>query len=575
MTYQDLPTSPRDLFTPELLAAGAVLRERKLQVPEHQRSYSWGAESADDRDQVEEFWEDLDSARSLTDRGYFLGTVVLSRSGASDGRLAIIDGQQRLATTSVLLAAIRSQLEILGEQGRISLVDPCISSFDARAEENVPQLILNAEDDGFYRKLIVNRENPTVDVDGIRGHVALRAAYDFFMAKLHEQMTSAEESKQILDSWFSLVTERAALMVVEVPSEADAYLIFETLNDRGADLTIADLLKNYLFGLAGDQLHTVQDSWATALSNLDVSTSGSELFTDFLRHYWSSKHGPTRERELYARIKERVTTKANAVDIADEMKVASNLYAALLSADHDFWDGYDTTTKRNVRVLGRIPIEQNRSTLLAALQFFDRPSLEDLLKKFVSVGVRGLIVGGIGGGTAEKAYCGAAQKIRSGSASSWSDVKPTVAPILHSDTAFENAFASARVSRGPFARYVLAALELGQRGEAEPELVPNDDEAEVNLEHVLPRSLNVVDWPAFNKESHGRFLHRIGNMCLLRKSENHKIGNKPYTTKKLILANSSLELTNSIAANADWTSIEIETRQKELAAIAVQVWKEV
>jgi hypothetical protein len=257
------------------------------------------------------------------------------------------------------------------------------------------------------------------------------------------------------------------------------------------------------------------------------------------------------------------------------MKVASNLYAALLSADHDFWDGYDTTTKRNVRVLGRIPIEQNRSTLLAALQFFDRPSLEDLLKKFVSVGVRGLIVGGIGGGTAEKAYCGAAQKIRSGSAPSWSDVKPTVAPILHSDTAFENAFASARVSRGPFARYVLAALELGQRGEAEPELVPNDDEAEVNLEHVLPRSLNVVDWPAFNKESHGRFLHRIGNMCLLRKSENHKIGNKPYTTKKLILANSSLELTNSIAANADWTSIEIETRQKELAAIAVQVWKEV
>ncbi|MFT7601743.1 MAG: hypothetical protein ACI8TP_004704 [Acidimicrobiales bacterium] len=500
---------------------------------------------------------------------------MLSQSGAELGRLAVIDGQQRLATTSLLLAALRHHLELLGENGRISLIDPCISSFDAKAEANVPQLILNAEDDGFYRKLVVDRIDPTVAPDGIRSHLALRRAYDFFVARLGEQVAKAVEPKEVLDSWFSLLNGRAALMTIEVLNEADAYLIFETLNDRGADLTIADLLKNYLFGLAGDQLHTVQDNWTISLSNLDVSTSGSEVFTDFLRHYWSSKNGPTRERELYARIKDSVTNKPTAVDTAEELRVASNLYAALLSADHDFWKSYGTTTRENVSVLGRLPIEQNRSTLLAAMQFLQKPQLEELLKSLVSVGVRGLIVGGIGGGTAEGAYCAAAQAIRKGEASSWEEIRPHLGPILQSDEAFKAAFQTAKIARGPFARYLLAGLERGAMGEAEPELVPNTNENEVNLEHVLPKSFVAEDWPTFDKESHGRFLHRLGNLCLLKRLENSKIGNEPFTVKKPILEASSLALTQSVGAHDDWTAVEIESRQVELAQICADVWRDV
>lgn len=91
-------------------------------------------------------------------------------------------------------------------------------------------------------------------------------------------------------------------MVLTVPTDADAYLIFETLNDRGADLTIADLLKNYLFGRAGTKLDAVRDGWMQVLGALDISAENA-LFTTFLRHYWSSKHGAIRERELYKSIK--------------------------------------------------------------------------------------------------------------------------------------------------------------------------------------------------------------------------------------------------------------------------------
>ena len=569
----------KELFTPELMAPAEVLRSNKLQVPIHQRSYAWGADSADDRNQIEEFWEDLDRARQDKDRGYFLGTVVLSRAGAQDSRLAVIDGQQRLATTSILLAAMRHHLHVLGETGRVSLIDPCIYSFDPDKEENVPQLVLNAEDDRFFRQLVVDRVTastapPLADPGTKQSHIALRAAYDYFVDRLTEQLDAAPESKALLDEWFKLLNTRAALMVVEVADEADAYLVFETLNDRGADLTIADLLKNYLFGLAGDQLETVKNAWAAALNNLDISTTGSHVFTEFLRHYWSSKYGPTRERELYSRIKDRVTTKANAVDLAEEIETASRLYAAIISSDHELWAEHPKEAKRQMQILVTLRIEQNRSLLLAALQFIEPKELTTVLRGLVAVGVRGLIVGGIGGGTAEKSYCQAAQAVRQGTSRNWVGVRSELAKILHSDVAFEKAFAAAKVTRGPFARYLLAALERSSEGTAQPELVPNEDQEQVNLEHVLPKTFDEHAWPAFTKDSHATYLHRLGNLCLLKKDENGRIGNKPFSEKQPVLDSSSLSLTKEIAANSDWTATEIERRQTSMATDVSKVWQD-
>ena len=92
-----------------------------------------------------------------------------------------------------------------------------------------------------------------------------------------------------------------------MPTESDAYVIFETLNDRGADLTIADLLKNYLYGRAQDKLEAVKKDWALALGALEL-TAADGKFVAFLRHYWSSLDGVTRERELYAAIQSKVKT---------------------------------------------------------------------------------------------------------------------------------------------------------------------------------------------------------------------------------------------------------------------------
>ena len=116
-------------------------------------------------------------------------------------------------------------------------------------------------------------------------------------------------------------------------------------------------------------------------------------------------------------------------------------------------------------------------------------------------------------------------------------------------------------------------MENGRRGVTEPEFVPNTNEDEVNLEHVLPKRATAADWGAqFNADERRDFIHRLGNLTLLQKGPNGRIGNKSFAVKRPILAASSFELTKEVGAVADWTKDTIKDRQLRLAALAPRVW---
>jgi len=196
-----------------------------------------------------------------------------------------------------------------------------------------------------------------------------------------------------------------------------------------------------------------------------------------------------------------------------------------------------------------------------------------LLKALVSWSVRGLIVGGIGGGTAENAYCSAAVKIREGEITSTDQILKEIAAIVPSDAEFQTAFELARVPKSNLARYLLIALERGHNKKKEPEFVPNSNEDEVNLEHVLPKRARARDWGAqFDVDQRKEYVTRIGNMALLQKGPNGKIGNKKFSAKRAVLRASKFKLTKTIGQKADWSPQAINGRQQQLAALAVSVW---
>ena len=134
-------------------------------------------------------------------------------------------------------------------------------------------------------------------------------------------------------------------------------------------------------------------------------------------------------------------------------------------------------------------------------------------------------------------------KVRSGAIKDSTGLLRELAAIIPDDRTFQAEFATFRLTRTRISRYLLRSLECSLRGTKEPEMVPNANEDEVNLEHILPRNAKPAEWPTFDPEELGPWANRFGNHCLLKKSENAKIGNKPWSAKKPTLTASSLRLT--------------------------------
>jgi hypothetical protein len=174
-------------------------------------------------------------------------------------------------------------------------------------------------------------------------------------------------------------------------------------------------------------------------------------------------------------------------------------------------------------------------------------------------------------GTVEEGLAAAAHKIFEGTIATTAALKQELSDLTPSNNTFAVAFEAATVSNRKLARYYLRSMELAAKGEAEPWHIPNDDRSTINLEHVLPEKPE-GNWPQFNDDQVKLYYKRIGNLCLMRASENSGMRSEAFSVKKPVFAASPYVLTKQIADATDWTTVEITDRQKTLAGIAVKTW---
>ncbi len=563
-----------DGLTTANMGIGKLLLDRRLAVPKYQRSYSWGT------DEVQELWDDLTRALDEDYADYFLGTVVLSSSSddAEEGDPPfVIDGQQRLATISLLLVALRDVYLAETNEKRAALVERFLSDADVKTLENEPRLTLNEENAEFFEqtKLVRPDERKKKKAD-TNSEKKIDEAFALLEKKVADRRAANGKNwENDLVELQVLIEQNARIVILEVPDEANAYLIFETLNDRGLDLTIADLLKNYLFSRAGKKkIDTVKQHWDRALGALDAGDD-DKLQTTFLRHYWSSKYGHVREKELYGKIKAEITSQTKAVDFASELVEASRLYSAARTPGHEFWRDFPSPTRDNLETLQLLDVSQSRPLLLAAMQQWQQGEVARTLKLLVAWSVRLIVVGGVGSGTTEAAFSNAAVKIRDGSTKDSKALAREMSSVVPDDSDFESQFAVTR-KRARVARYLLHALERKKSGKDSPELISNKDETQVNLEHVLPRDADLKkEWKNFSEEDRDAYLGRLGNLALLDADENGALNARGFESKAKIFRKSKLKLTAHLGNKSkykDWDPKAIENRQRELAGLAVETW---
>ena len=549
-----------------LRGIGDALKGSQLVVPPYQRNFAW------EERQVGELLGDIAQAIKDNEPEYFLGSIVLSEAGPST--LHVTDGQQRLATVTIVLATIRNYFLAENDETRAeSIEQDFLLKRDRRSTEINPHLQLNVHDHEYYLKTVLERPTSGGKAKkqppppNKRLHQAIVAVKDF-IDKIVE--TNPNDAPDVLLDWVDYLEKRGKVIWVTVPDDSNAFTIFETLNDRGLDLAISDLLKNFLFHLAGTKrLPEAQGYWS-GMTGILEATAEEDILVTFLRHYWSSVHGLTRERDLYKHVKRKVTTAKQAIELAESLEGAAEQYAALANTNHELWRKYGPTAQGHIATLNLLRMSQMRPLLLAILDQFSETEAKKAFKFLVSCAVRLLIAGGRGG-TVEATYSDAAKGIREGNVKSASDMRTAMHAIYPADANFQDAFAVATVSKDYLARYYLRALERSAAGEPSPEFIPNPNEEQINLEHVLPETPG-KDWSHLKPDECKALYKRIGNMALMRAKDNTDAGNASLAAKQPFYAKSSFQLTQSIAKATQWDAKAIADRQLVLAKLAVKTW---
>lgn len=564
----------------DVTGVGRLISERgNFRVPDHQREYAWPT------DAVEQFLEDIDTAFKNNEPDYFVGLIVLVEP-ENDGAWEILDGQQRLATSTMIYSAIRSWLKENGfEKDAQKIQEHYIGISELGEEKDRPRIALNVRDREIFEDAVANQvsddylelhKKKSGRNSSTRKLIEATITCRNYISKLAKEAgDNQEEQTKKLFALANYLRDKVHIAFMDVASSGNAYVIFESLNDRGIDLSVLDLVKNYIFGKAGNDIKKAQYNWLKMTTVL-----GDRKADDFLKVFWTSRYGRVQRGALFNKIKGKYSNKAGAIRLSKELCDAIDFYAALDSHDSDIWAEYSAVSRDCIRILTLLAGSQVRPVLLSALFQLTSSEIERLLRRLVTLIVRYQTVGGGRTGRLEQQCTSIAPKIFSGELNTPQKIWDHLKTIVPKDNEFTNDFKTYSESSAPKARYILNQLELVKWQKKNPgkeiEKTPSTDPSILNLEHVLPQNPS-NDWGtvlASDKSIVQDCLNNIGNLCLLSAKANKNLGSSSFSVKcEKIYKNSDLSTTRDIAINfKEWTRESIETRASELAKLALQAW---
>jgi len=386
---------------------GHLLADRLLKVPRFQRRYSWHT------DEVDEYWSDIQRARGA-DNAYFMGTVVLASDGTTDNRQLIIDGQQRIITTAILFIAIRDRLKELDQpRAAQSVEDNHLSDYILTEEKTVPKLVISPQDHLPFSALLEGAGLSVGTKDLIVG------AYQLLKTRVVELAPTRADYRNLIELVAYLDNEVQILLAV-ASGLPEAYVIFETLNDRGADLTTADLLKNFLFSEAGSEaIDYAESAWTRLVARFDKADD----FVKLLRYDYMSRRGRVTNRGLYKALQSDIGHGSQAIrNYLLRLEAAAAQYVALREPDDASWSSQAIEVKDSLLAFRRFGFESSTPLLLAAFATWSHSDATRFVDVVASWSIRACMGGTLGGGVAESVISEAAVAVTEGKATSAIDV---------------------------------------------------------------------------------------------------------------------------------------------------------
>ncbi|WP_087686168.1 DUF262 domain-containing protein, partial [Campylobacter jejuni] len=423
----------------------------------------------------------------------------------------------------------------------------------------VPKLTLNKTNNNFFTTYIINQnipDKPTL-ADADKSNLLLHKAFDFFQKKIKEKFQE-EDGKKIAE-YVEMIGEQLKFIVIIVQNELDAYVLFQTLNARGAELTAADLLKNYFLSLLkndSEALEQANSIWEDI--NNKIST---EKIPDFLRSVVNFQTDLVTKNRLFKEVRKNIKTSEEAFSFISKLHNLSSLYLALQNSNHNSWNEFSQKdAKYYINILELLRFKSSLPLLLIAKEkIINDQEFTKILKACAVLSIR-YSISKTRTNKLESNYNKIACNIFYDKYKNANEIIKALKLIDIDDNDFKKSFSiySKKATSGndeKIVKFLLFNIERHLSGGI-------CDEQIATIEHILPSSLN------------DEKVHKLGNYILLEAKYNQQLKNKNFKEKIDIYSKSNFKLAQYVAENfKTWDTKSIDQYQNFLAKQALALWK--
>jgi len=549
---------------------GQFLQEDVYYIPEYQRGYSW------EEDQLEDLWMDLTQMYSDEDiDSHFFGQLVIHQNNEEDKKY-IIDGQQRASTSVILLDVIRSHFEKFKgenkEDAQFDIADITTKYIGRTSERrNEPRLFLGDNDKQFFQKYIQESKKKQLTESSInklsKSEKLIYEASQYYDNKINNLLSQFEEETQryqVLSDLLEIFSKKFILMYVETTELDEAFIIFETLNARGKDLEISDLLKNHVFRSASNNIDSVKNEWNTMINSLDNTDP-----TKFIRHYWNSQYHFVREKELYKNIRRKINSSKQVKKLMNDLTSLAELYTSLNKPDQTTYFQDSTLIEQNQEIKNLNAKSYYPIIIALVKKEFDEKSISAVHEIIECLIVRNFTVAGKTANKFEKEFAKIAYNISNNKLENTNEIINEINWLIIKDDEFYENFKIFEAKKSNVIRYLLR--KINNYSNVETRLI-NDNNV-IHIEHIIPKKpRSFSDW-GIDSDTHKEYLNRFGNLTLLGQEYNKSAVNKNFKDKKEVYMRSDIPMTKELTSYKTWTIKDIEKRQEKLAKKALKIWK--
>jgi len=537
-------------------------------IPSYQRPYAWNILHTYD------LFDDLfDFYKSETDEGYFLGSIVLIKEENST-HAEVIDGQQRLTTLTILLAAIASKMTGESQDQLKQYIREPGNPFEGLKSK--PRLTLRERDKDFFEKYV-----QSLDFEGL--------------LKLDPETLSSEAQKNIyknsnslllcLDKKFGdnieeltgfvrFVLQRCFLVTVSTPSQKSAFRVFSVMNTRGMNLQATDIIKADIIGKIGGQ--DQQDEYNERWEDMEIEL-GREGFNDLFTYVRMIYNKDKAKRAILDEFRTHVLSKITSPTelIENILEPYADALATIKKANYEASSNAQDINGY-LKWLNRI---DNSDWLPPAIQFLSqhRHDPEYVLWFFKKL-------------ERLAAYMHVCAKNINERISRYAELLEglekehnIVSPVSSVELRDNEKLSMKQALDGNIydltarrRNYVILRLDAFMSDGA-----ASYDPSILTIEHILPQTVDsesewAVNWPDI--EERQKWVHRISNLVPLNRRRNAQAQNFDFDRKKSVYFTgrkqvSSYVLTTQVLTQNEWKPDIVETRQKELLSIMSENWE--